>query len=314
MPNKRLKTQKEGILSKDRSPWTRNPKMLKIEGPFAILHGGLSDQLESRKIVLEALNDLGLVTQKFLKNSALEIVLAGAEELEKYPIFNAGFGAKLQRDGIPRLSASVMDGKTQRMAAVSNIVSIVHPSKIAAHLLDQSDRNLCGTEATRYAYSLGAKPYHLETEKRFEEWQTQSENFFGTIGCIAFDSNQNTAACTSTGGRGFETPGRVSDSCSPAGNFSNEFGAVSCTGVGEEILEAAVASSIITRLEDGMDLEDATMKLLSRHHQKRFGFISLDCFGNALVHATAGTIAFSLITKDRVYAGLSQEDWLQIKN
>ena len=313
MPNKQVKTKKEGSLSENRKPWKMRPKMLKIEGPFAILHGGLSDQLESPQTVLKALKELGHKTQKFLESSALEIVLAGAEALEKHPIFNAGFGAKLQRDGVPRLSASIMDGKTQRMAAVSNIVSVPHPSKVAAHLLDQSDRNLCGNEATRYAYALGARPFHLETKKRIDEWKTQSENFFGTIGCIAFDANQATAACTSTGGRGFETPGRVSDSCSPAGNFSNEFGAVSCTGVGEEILEAAVASSLITRLEDGIHLEEATTKLLRRHGKKRFGFISLDHLGHALIHATVGTLAFSLVTKDRIFQGLSQEDWLNIK-
>jgi L-asparaginase len=38
----------------------------------------------------------------------------------------------------------------------------------------------------------------------------------GTVGC-AFDQNGKIAAATSTGGKGFEVPGRISDSATVAG-------------------------------------------------------------------------------------------------
>jgi L-asparaginase len=292
--------------------WKIPSTCLQIEGPFALLHGGLSDQLESQQSVMRSLKRMGFAVQKALQKPALEIALAGARELEADPFFNAGYGARLQRDGVPRLSAALMDGKNQRMAAVSNIVSIRHPSELAGKLLSQNDRSLCGVEATRYAFSAGMVPDHLETEKRYEEWKRKAESFFGTIGCVALDTNRFTAACTSTGGRGFEIPGRVSDSCTPAGNFANAFGAVSCTGVGEEILEASVASALVTRLEDGMSLEEATTKLMSRHSKKQFGFIALDQMGYALVQATRGSLAFALVTSRGVSVGLTQDHWDKI--
>src|ERR1700730_12340125 len=68
------------------------------------------------------------------------------------------------------------------------------------------------------------------------------------------------AAATSTGGKGFEIPGRVSDSATTAGNYANAFAGVSSTGVGEDIVSGAVASNIVTRVTDGMPLSVATEK------------------------------------------------------
>jgi isoaspartyl peptidase/L-asparaginase-like protein (Ntn-hydrolase superfamily) len=36
-----------------------------------------------------------------------------------------------------------------------------------------------------------------------------------------FDQNGKIAAATSTGGKGFEVPGRISDSATVAGNYAN---------------------------------------------------------------------------------------------
>jgi L-asparaginase len=82
----------------------------------------------------------------------------------------------------------------------------------------------------------------------------------GTVGCVALDVLGNLAAATSTGGKGFEIPGRVSDSGTTAGNYANTFAGISCTGVGEDIVSGAVASTIVTRVTDGMPLALATEK------------------------------------------------------
>lgn len=84
----------------------------------------------------------------------------------------------------------------------------------------------------------------------------------GTVGCVALDIYGDLAAATSTGGKGFEIPGRVSDSATAAGNYVNEFAGISCTGVGEDIVSGAVAPKIVTRVTDGMTLQQATMKTL----------------------------------------------------
>jgi L-asparaginase len=108
-----------------------------------------------------------------------------------------------------------------------------------------------------------------------------------TVGACARDQYGNLASATSTGGRGFERPGRVSDSCTPAGNYANNLCAVSATGTGEEIMDEALAVRIVTRVIDGMTLEKAFEKTFaevrSRNHQ--MGAIGVDHKGN-LSHAT----------------------------
>jgi L-asparaginase len=79
---------------------------------------------------------------------------------------------------------------------------------------------------------------------------------------VALDIYGDLAAATSTGGKGFEVPGRVSDSATAAGNYSNSFAAVSCTGVGEDIVSGAIAVKIVTRVTDGLTLHNATEKTL----------------------------------------------------
>jgi L-asparaginase len=84
----------------------------------------------------------------------------------------------------------------------------------------------------------------------------------GTVGCVALDFYGDLAAATSTGGKGFEIPGRVSDSATAAGNYVNVHAGISCTGIGEHIVAGAVAPKIVTRVTDGMTLQAATAKTL----------------------------------------------------
>jgi L-asparaginase len=75
-----------------------------------------------------------------------------------------------------------------------------------------------------------------------------------------FDQNGKIAAATSTGGKGFEVPGRISDSATVAGNYANPF-CGSLTGVGEDIMSNATAK-IATRVTDGFTLEGLLLKPL----------------------------------------------------
>jgi L-asparaginase len=53
----------------------------------------------------------------------------------------------------------------------------------------------------------------------------------GTVGLRCFQiKTGKIAAATSTGGKGFEVPGRISDSATVAGNYANPFCGVSLTG------------------------------------------------------------------------------------
>jgi L-asparaginase len=126
------------------------------------------------------------------------------------------------------------------------------------------DRVLSGKGAKEFATNNGVTYYNPETPQRRHEYEKKLSDSIrlGTVGCVALDLYGNLAAATSTGGKGFEMPGRVSDSATTAGNYANGFAAVSCTGVGEDIVSGSVASKIVTRVTDGLPISVAAEKTL----------------------------------------------------
>ena len=99
----------------------------------------------------------------------------------------------------------------------------------------------------------------------------------GTIGVVALDSQGKIAAGTSTGGKGLERIGRVSDSAMPAGNYATADAGVSCTGVGEDIINECLAARVVVRVGDGLSLPDAMQKSMaeSQKRDRDLGAIAL---------------------------------------
>jgi L-asparaginase len=253
-----------------------------------IIHGGFFSEAnttdEVKKNKQNALTEIIRKSHAFLQDhSALETVVYSVELLEDCDLFNAGTGSQIQRDGKIRMSASLMDGISLKFSGVINIEDVKNPIRIAERLLSVDDRVLGGEGALHFARSEGFGYYNAETEQRQKEYQAKTGLAgSGTVGCVALDRKGNLAAATSTGGKGFELPGRVSDSSTVAGNFANSVCGVSCTGVGEDIVSGAVAAKIVTRVTDGMSLNDACAKTFAE--LKSFdgfaGAIALDHKGN----------------------------------
>ncbi|MEL6163670.1 MAG: isoaspartyl peptidase/L-asparaginase, partial [Cyanobacteria bacterium J06628_3] len=109
-----------------------------------------------------------------------------------------------------------------------------------------------------------------------------SERRRGTIGVVALDAQGNLSVGTSTGGKGFERIGRVSDSAMPAGNYATSDAAVSCTGIGEDIIDECLAPRIVVRVSDGMTLQDAMQRSFteSQANKRDLGAIAIDAKGN----------------------------------
>jgi len=235
-----------------------------------IIHGGFfSESLtnqEIKKAKQDALAEIVTLGHQYLQNhTALETVVYTVALLEDSDLFNAGTGSQIQSDGKIRLSASLMDGKTMKFSGVINIEEVKNPIQIAEKLLDYNDRVLSGKGAQTFARENGFGYYNPETPQRRKEYEQKLADSIrlGTVGCVALDAQGNLAAATSTGGKGFEIPGRVSDSATTAGNYANAFAGISCTGVGEDIVSGAVASNIVTRVTDSMTLAAATEKTLN---------------------------------------------------
>ena len=226
--------------------------------------------------------------------AALAVAAHAIALLEADPLFNAGLGAKLQSDGIPRLSASAMDGVRRRFGAVLNVQNLRHPSMLALHLLDCDDRVLDSHGAHLMATELRLDRRSALTEERFEEWRRNHvQEPFGTVGAVALDAAGRLAALTSTGGKGNERPGRVSDSATPAGNYADARVAVSCTGIGEDILECAVAPRIAAWVELGMGLVEAADRMSSEllADGRELGFIAVDRLGNVAARFSTESMA-----------------------
>jgi L-asparaginase len=234
-----------------------------------IIHGGFfSESLtnqEIKKAKQKALGEIAALGYKHLQtHTAVETVVYTVRLLEDCDLFNAGTGSQIQSDGRIRMSAALMDGKTLRFSGVINVENVKNPISIAEKLMAYDDKVLSGPGALEFAREHGFEYYDPETPQRRQEYEKKLSDSIrlGTVGCVALDVIGHLAAATSTGGKGFEIPCRVSDSATVAGNYANEFAAISCTGVGEDIVSGAIAAKIVTRVTDGMPLSIATEKSL----------------------------------------------------
>lgn len=274
--------------------------------PKLIIHGGAGSSLKGKEGVEAVRKSLYKVLEEVYSlllsgASATDAVVRGCQLLEDDTRFNAGTGSVLQSDGQIRMSASLMDGSAQRFSGVINVSRVQHPIDLAQTLQNSTDRVLSDYGAAELLRELRLPIYDALTELRLQEWiKEKGENFVkkmagvvaeqelvpnnarrGTIGVVALDSQGHLTAGTSTGGKGFERIGRVSDSAMPAGNYATAHAAVSCTGIGEDIIDECLAARIVVRVTDGLSLAEAMNRSFTeaRQHQRDLGAIGIDATG-----------------------------------
>jgi L-asparaginase len=274
-----------------------------------IIHGGAGSSLSSKggaEAVRQSLHEIIEEIHALLLTgaNAQAAVVRGCQLLEDDPRFNAGTGSVLQADGQIRMSASVMEGRSQRFSGVINASRVKNPIHLAQFLQDSSDRVLSDYGAAELLRELRIPTYDPLTARRLNEWIREREGNFnramaavvadaearnlansnagrGTIGVVVLDMQGRLAAGTSTGGKGFERIGRVSDSAMPAGNYATAQAAVSCTGIGEDIIDECLAARIVVRVTDGMSLPAAFTKSMTEANgnNRDLGAIGIDQTG-----------------------------------
>jgi L-asparaginase len=268
--------------------------------PKLIIHGGAGSSLQGKggvEAVRQALYPVieGIYALLLAGETAQAAVVKGCQLLEDNPRFNAGTGSVLQSDGQIRMSASLMDGASQRFSGVINTARVKNPIDLAQFLQESPDRVLSDYGSAELLRELQLPIYNPLTDLRLKEWlEERQQNFSstmagvvaepagtGTIGVVALDREGHLAAGTSTGGKGFERIGRVSDSAMPAGNYATPDAAVSCTGIGEDIIDECLAARIVVRVTDGLSLHDAFERSFkeAHRHQRDLGAIGLDATG-----------------------------------
>lgn len=302
------------------------PSKIFTHTPVSIWHGGAAPSDPQGEAALKAQRVIAELMQAWkerrftseLPPFLLELTperklaLQAIRLLENHPDFNAGFGAALQSDGVPRLSASMMDSVDQVFSAVMNVEGIRHPSLLAAYLQRQKHSILDAQGASNLAVSLELKTENLVTEERRAKWlemQTQkTSGSTGTVGCLVYGLEKTLMAVTSTGGVGNETVGRLGDTPTIAGNYASKFAAASFTGVGEKIISLGGAAKLCLLAEQFQDLQKAAEVLLEQAtaQKARLGFVALMKKPEHIQYVAARTspsMIWSLFDGEKVRAG-----------
>src|SRR5512146_3305599 len=107
---------------------------------------------------------------------ALDAIEAAVIILEDDPVFDAGVGSYLNRDGVVQLDAGIMDGRTYQVGAVIAIERIKNPIRVARCLLGGEHTVFTGPGATAYAQAAGiplCDPEDLVTDAERERWRVE---------------------------------------------------------------------------------------------------------------------------------------------
>jgi beta-aspartyl-peptidase (threonine type) len=272
-----------------------------------IVHGGawdITEQLREpcRNAVQRALDRGWALLES--GGSALDACEEAIVELEDEPVFDAGIGSHLNRDGKVQLDAILMNGATLKSGAVVAVERIRNPIRLARLILEKSEHMmLAGYGAECFAQEQGmavCDPTELITAVEADLWASLSGKVatFGTVGAVALDSHGDLASGTSTGGTLYKYPGRVGDSALVGCGCYVENGAsgVSCTGHGESIMKvvlAKTANDLVAAGKVPQNAADDAIAFLTSRTGGRGGLIILDSRGRP-------GMAFS--TQDMAYA------------
>jgi len=198
---------------------------------------------------------------------ALDSVIAAITTLEDDPRTNAGTGSRLRVDGSLQMDAGLMDS-SRRIGAIASISAVKNPILVARAVMDTPHTMLAGEWATRFAHRQGFpkfNPATPEAKGKLQEslkqirsgtvppWARRWKDFtWDTVGAVARDSRGRFAVGCSTGGHAFMMPGRVGDSPLVGNGFyAGPAGAVTATGIGEEICRHVLSKFVYDRIDGG---------------------------------------------------------------
>ena len=208
--------------------------------------------LESIRVVLDHGRDI-----LSRDGGALEAVEACTSLLEDDPVFNAGCGSVLNEDGRVEMDAAIMDGGDLGAGAVAGVHNIANPVQLARLVLARREHvMLAGEGAMRFARIHGMEivpDHYFLTPERIRQYETihrtgrsgldhdaVTGDKLGTVGAVALDR------CTVK-----KRFGRVGDSpIVGAGVWAdNATCAVSCSGIGEDLMRTVLAKTAADLIE-----------------------------------------------------------------
>jgi beta-aspartyl-peptidase (threonine type) len=252
--------------------------------------------------------------------AAADAVEAAIVVLEDDPIFDAGTGAHLNRDGRVELDAILMDGTNLQSGAVATVQRIRNPIRLARRVMDSREHMLLvGEGAERFALEQGLElcdPEELIVPRERAAWQhchhgghDEQHHIHqgGTVGAVALDQDGGLVAGTSTGGTCCKRAGRVGDSpLIGCGCYADvEAGGVSCTGYGEAIMRIVMAKTAVDLLRDRIQqpqhAADASIRLLASRAKGTGGLILLNREGQPAAAFNTPNMAYGYVMPDESF-------------
>jgi L-asparaginase / beta-aspartyl-peptidase len=249
------------------------PACIQAQSPYGlVIHGGAGDRVhpdslgpERTAIYQKALRqavDLGYALLDEGK-SAQEVVEAVIIVLEDNPLFNAGRGAVMNKNGEIFHDASIMLGQNRNAGAVAGVFLPKNPIQAAIAVMESTPHVFLSDKGAEIFIQSSGVPLMTDEDRAWYEQSAHEKRLSkkGTVGCVVLDQEGNLAAGTSTGGMSNKFPGRIGDSpVIGAGTWAdNRTCAVSATGHGEYFIRSAAAYSVSAAMLYGdMDVHSAT--------------------------------------------------------
>lgn len=205
---------------------------------------------------------------------ALDAVVEATAFMEDDERTNAGIGSRLRLSGKIQMDASLMDSD-MNCGCVAMIEDVRNPIRVARHVMDTPHIVLGGEGATSFARSRGFEHFDPRTERTVQilekvkkkirdkdvpAWASKWKDyeFKDTVGAVAMDSNGRFATGNSTGGTSYMMEGRIGDTpVIGAGLYAAEKGAVTATGIGEEIVRRVMSKWVYDRIDEGQSPQKA---------------------------------------------------------
>ena len=264
-------------------------------GAGTILKENMSDEMENAYIqkIEEAIN----AGYNILENngSSIDAVEATIKILENSELFNAGKGSVLSNTGIVEMDASIMRGDNLNAGAISGVTTIKNPISAARLVMEKSEHvYLSGKGAEAFAkyenLEIVENEYFI-TERRLNSLRNAkkrdslADNKYGTVGCVALDSDGNITSGTSTGGMTNKKWNRIGDvPIIGAGTYANnKTCGISSTGWGEYFIRNVVAYDISSQMEyNNSSIQSASKNTLKKVKDLggSGGVVGLDSKGN----------------------------------
>jgi len=262
--------------------------------PKIIVHGGAGEILDEHiNAHLSGCKQAIEIGWKILHQggTSLMAIEHSIRLLEDNPVFDAGRGSFLNKDGFVEMDAIVMKGDDLNIGAVAGVSQIRNPISLAIQILQNSKHNmLSGQGALKFAQNLDleeCEPNWFVTEYTHNIWKKEINNSktFGTVGCVALDSYGNIASGTSTGGTIHKETGRIGDtSLVGCGAYAdNATAGVSATGDGEAIMKVVLSKLAcdLTMIETSVEHAiNKSIQILHSRTRSHAGLIMIDNKGN----------------------------------